>query len=299
MKYITTFGTQAAYEAVKDGLITPNVSLITENNKVEYKPYVPPIHVTSVSLNKNALNLNVGDTDTLVATVLPNDATDKSVTWSTSDSGVATVSSEGVVTAVAVGSATITVTTTDGGFTAQCATEVVDPSGGHPYVEIGGTKWATMNVGASSETEYGNYYQYGKGTAQYASTSGQSDYSGTENPLATSVDTAAQAWGGNWRMPTSAECASLTANTTYERTTINGVYGGKFTDKNDSSKYIFVPAAGYYLSGSLNYVGSYGCIWSSTPNGSGNAYHLDVYSGGEYIIDDNRLYGLSVRPVIG
>ena len=46
-----------------------------------------------------------------------------------------------------------------------------DTYNGHQYVDLGlpsGTKWATMNVGASSETDYGNYYQYGKGASQYA-----------------------------------------------------------------------------------------------------------------------------------
>ena len=76
---------------------------------------------------------------------------------------------------------------------------------GHTYIDLGlpsGTLWATMNVGASSETDYGNYYQYGKGASQYAATSSDSNYDGIENPLATIADTAAQVWGGDWHMPT-------------------------------------------------------------------------------------------------
>jgi len=65
-----------------------------------------------------------------------------------------------------------------------------------------GTLWATMNVGASSESEYGNYYQYGKGADDYSITSSQPSYSGTEIPLDLSVDTARQVWGGDWHMPT-------------------------------------------------------------------------------------------------
>lgn len=178
----------------------------------------------------------------------------------------------------------------------------VPPTPSHDYVEIGGVKWATMNVGASSETDYGNYYQYGKGSAQYAATSGDSDYSGTENPLAASADTAAQEWGDGWRMPTQAELQSLTANTNYTwETNFNGsgVNGGKFTDKNDSSKYIFIPGAGYYYDGSLNDVGNYGSVWSSTPVGGSKAYHLGFYSGRKGVDYVIYKYGYSVRPVLG
>ena len=85
------------------------------------------VHVTGITLNKVSTQINKGVTELLVATVSPNDATDKSVTWSTSDSSVATVSNDGLVTAVGCGQATITVTTTDGGYTAKCETSVVNP----------------------------------------------------------------------------------------------------------------------------------------------------------------------------
>ena len=81
------------------------------------------IPVTAVSLNKSTASLFTGKSETLIATVSPADATDSSVSWSTSDSGVATVAG-GVVTAVAPGSATITVTTTDGSFTDTCSITV-------------------------------------------------------------------------------------------------------------------------------------------------------------------------------
>ena len=85
----------------------------------------PVVHVTGVTLDKNSITLNVNETDTLAATILPNDAADKSVTWSSSNPSVATVDSNGIVTAVAAGNATITVTTVDGGLTAQCAVTVI------------------------------------------------------------------------------------------------------------------------------------------------------------------------------
>ena len=86
------------------------------------------VRVRSVSLNKTSIELPIGDKETLFATVLPSDATNQSVTWSSSNTSVATVSSSGVVTAKAIGSATITVKTNDGGKTATCSVSVIDIS---------------------------------------------------------------------------------------------------------------------------------------------------------------------------
>ena len=87
------------------------------------------VAVTGVTLLPTTATLTLGETETvtLTATVLPGDATDKSVTWSSSNEAVATVA-DGVVTAVAAGEATITVTTTDGAKTATCAVTVAAPA---------------------------------------------------------------------------------------------------------------------------------------------------------------------------
>ena len=82
-----------------------------------------PVAVTSVKLSKSKKSLNIGDTFTLTATVKPNNATDKSVTWSSSDTSVATVDENGVVTAVAEGTATITATASNG-VEASCTVTV-------------------------------------------------------------------------------------------------------------------------------------------------------------------------------
>ena len=181
-------------------------------------------------------------------------------------------------------------------------TETTDPTNGHAYVDLGlpsGTKWATMNVGATSETDYGNYYQYGKGAAQYAATSGDSNYSGTEDPLATSADTAAQVWGGSWHMPTRAQMQELTANTTYEWVTNykgSGINGGTFTATNGAV--LFIPAAGFWSNGSQDSVGNYGGYWGSSPNGGGSAYGLSLYNGGKGVRSNIRENGFSVRGVL-
>lgn len=82
------------------------------------------IDVTGVGVAPATASLVEGATLPLTATVVPANATDKSVSWSSSASGIASVDDDGVVTAEAEGTATITVTTTDGSFTDTCAVTV-------------------------------------------------------------------------------------------------------------------------------------------------------------------------------
>ena len=86
----------------------------------------PVSPVTGVSLNQSSLLLPVGGSKTLTAAVMPDHATNKGVTWKSSDAAIATVDSAGRVTGVKAGMATITATTADGGKTASCDVTVVD-----------------------------------------------------------------------------------------------------------------------------------------------------------------------------
>ena len=185
--------------------------------------------------------------------------------------------------------------------------EKTDPYNGHEYVDLGlpsGTKWATMNVGATTMYQYGNYYQYGRGADRYQITSGDSEYEGVENPLAESADTASQVWGGEWHTPTKAQFEELTANTTYSFTTMNGTNGAKFTASNGN--YIFLPAAGRYSYGRRDSAGSYGCYWSSTPSNNPytSVYAWDLFFSqtyDNYGVSDSCRYqnGVSIRGVVG
>ena len=78
------------------------------------------VSVTGISLSPKTLTLLKGESQKLNVTITPQNATDTTVTWKTSDPSIATVSTSGVVTAVGAGSATITVTSTDGQFSASC-----------------------------------------------------------------------------------------------------------------------------------------------------------------------------------
>jgi uncharacterized protein YjdB len=96
--------------------------------RLDYALFVD-VHVTGVTLNKSTDTINAGGTDTLVATVQPSDATNKTVAWSSDDTNIATVDSTGLVTAVAKGArpANIFAITADGAFAANCAVTVQVP----------------------------------------------------------------------------------------------------------------------------------------------------------------------------
>ena len=95
---------------------------------------IDKVDVEKVELNKNTLTLDIGDEETLTATVTPDNADDKTVSWTSSDPSVATVDDSGKVTAVAVGTATITATAD--GQSATCNVTVNDPNGEHVKVDV-------------------------------------------------------------------------------------------------------------------------------------------------------------------
>lgn len=171
----------------------------------------------------------------------------------------------------------------------------------HDYVEIGGTKWATMNIGANSVTDYGLYFQWGDisgyTTNQVGSGSGQkyfgwpdykygngedidsgsgsgsggqiTKYNDIDNKLALDIedDAVTAAWSGNWRMPTREEFTVLgnTVNTVWTADYQgSGISGLICTDETDSTKTLFFPAAGCCYNGSVSDVGSFGRYWSSS-----------------------------------
>ncbi|MCQ2801860.1 MAG: Ig-like domain-containing protein, partial [Bacilli bacterium] len=109
---------------VKEGVAT--ITVINEDSGLSATCVVTvsKIDVESVAINKETLDLVVGNNETLVATVSPDNATYKDVTWSSSDTSVAKVDANGKVTAVAPGTATITVKTNDGEKVATCTVTV-------------------------------------------------------------------------------------------------------------------------------------------------------------------------------
>lgn len=110
--------------AVAEG--TATVTVATEDGELmaECKVIVR-IPVQSVSLDKTTLQLPIGEKYLFTATIVPENATNSKMTWTSSDDEVVTVTDEGEITAIKAGAATITVTTEDGGKTAECAVEAI------------------------------------------------------------------------------------------------------------------------------------------------------------------------------
>ena len=127
---VATVDTSGKVTAKAAGTATITVTTVDGSKKATCNVTVNAanVPVTGVTLNKTSLTLTVGGNETLSATVNPSNATNKGVTWSSSNTGVATVDSNGKVTAKAKGSATITVTTEDGHKTATCSVNVNEPA---------------------------------------------------------------------------------------------------------------------------------------------------------------------------
>jgi hypothetical protein len=284
----------------------------------------PDVPVESVSLDKMSVDVAVGKQVTLTATIIPENATDKSVIWASSDEAIVSVSSTGVVTGVAIGSASITVRTVEGGKTATCSVFVKKVIVSEA-IDLGlpsGVKWASFNLGASRPEEYGDYYAWGEIEPYYSSLSplvwkpGKTGYSwitykwGHNNEemikycfadgkffLDSEDDAAYMALEGNWRMPTDAEWTELRENCTWTWTTQNGITGRLVTGNNGNS--IFLPASGYRESGHFFAGPTVGYYWSSSLSTSDtstawgvkfNSYSVSGYSA-------SRFFGYTVRPV--
>ena len=170
---------------------------------------------------------------------------------------------------------------------------------GHEWVDLGlSVKWATCNVGASTPSEYGNYYAWGETrTKSTYTTENCQTYKKSMGDIAgrSQYDAARANWGGSWRMPTNAEFQELIDQCTWKKSSQGGRSGYKITSKNGNS--IFLPAAGERDGSSLDYAGKLGYYWSSTPDESAaqGAYRLS--SGHRCVIWSGRESGRSVRPV--
>lgn len=199
---------------------------------------------------------------------------------------------------------------------------------GYDYVDLGlpsSTLWAAMNVGASKPSDYGLYFQWGD-TAGYTKDQigigygkkmfelDGSDYKWRIVPNCTKYttdgattleledDAAHVNMSGDWHMPTPKQIRELLVNATSTWTTLDGVNGRLFTSKKDSSKSIFIPAAGSTWGGSVHNSEGSGNVWSSALNSYivGYGRSLGFNSRGAILGGSGkRCLGFSVRGVIG
>ena len=177
-----------------------------------------------------------------------------------------------------------------------------NPFNNHEYVDLGlpsGTLWATMNVGATSEGELGDYYKFGETTVYDGTDYNTSAYDLAED-LSLENDAANVNWSGDWHIPTRSQWNELISNTThtyisdYNSSGINVI---KFAKTNDSSTFIILPAGGSYTDGEqTNPDTAY--YWSNTQYYK-SAYYAVFTQNSYFHIDWKTAYGhgFQVRPV--
>ena len=235
----------------------------------------PDIEVTGLNLTPSTAGTEVGKTVQLYASVTPPDATDQTVTWSSSDKSIASVSNSGLVTGVAKGKATISASA--GGFTQTCEVTVksAKPAGA---VDLGlSVFWAEKNLGAAHSYDAGDHYAWGETTPKTSydpsnckiwntTTNTWVDRYQKSGTLLKQDDAAAYKLGGNWRIPTVDEFEELRDNCTLALTKVSGKWGIMFTSKINGNT-LFIPNAGYYNSNEYHYVNEEGgtiYYWTAT-----------------------------------
>lgn len=184
----------------------------------------------------------------------------------------------------------------------------------HAYVDLGlpsGTKWATMNVGAISIVEYGDYFAWGEinHKIKYLSDNykwhdNQSDliikYCNDGKTILESVDDAAKInWGGKWTTPSKEQVDELIKYTTYNRVIVNGVVGYTVCS-NINNNCIFIPAAGK-CSSKVNYSKTSARYWCSDYRDSPScltSYYWTINGNTYAVPTESRYVGLSIRPVM-
>ena len=182
--------------------------------------------------------------------------------------------------------------------------QTTDTLNGHDWVDLGlpsGLKWATCNVGASSPSDYGDYYAWGEISTKSSYDVNNSttcdkkigDIAG--NPT---YDVARAEWRGSWRLPTDKECQELLDNCTWEWTIQDGHKGYKVTSKKNGNS-LFLPAAGWRYGTSSGSQGLGGYYWSATPDESYTSHARALGFNKDYCSEEwgGRNDGRSVRPV--
>jgi len=186
-----------------------------------------------------------------------------------------------------------------------------------------GTLWAKCNVGAETETDYGQYFQWGDtqgytadqvGTGDgqkpfletdykwWESGIGNTKYNSTDGKTVLDIedDAAHINMGGEWRIPTFDDFSELINETTQEITTKDGRIGMLFISKSNSNNTMFVPLGGYVINGELTDIDVY-CNLSSSEIDSRNNLNYFFYGGdGELgMVAEMRWFGYSIRGVVG
>ncbi len=194
--------------------------------------------------------------------------------------------------------------------------QAIQEINGHAYVDMGnGLKWATMNVGASSPEDHGDYFAWGETAMKeyycwetyFDNPRGDgitfSKYATNKKTVLEPVDDAAnQNWGGSWRVPTNEEWVVLRNKDFFDWNWDDTKKGYTVTSRIEGfeGNWIFLPANGVWDDSRLLDVGTRGYYWSSSidvTTSSNYAYYSFFNSTAPAYGSCYRYYGLSIRPV--
>ena len=152
-KAVATVDGSGNVQGLKAGTATITATAEGKSGKCAVTVKEKTVNVTEVSLDNQELTLTEGENETLKATVKPDNATNKKVTWKSDNADIASVDKSGKVTALKAGEATVTVTTEDGGKTAIC--KVTVKSKNVPVTGVEVNPWAvTLSVGGTTKLSY-------------------------------------------------------------------------------------------------------------------------------------------------
>ena len=179
--------------------------------------------------------------------------------------------------------------------------EIVFPLGEIPplkAIDLGlSVKWASFNMGATSETESGGLYYWGDGDGI-----GGDNYAAprVDNICGTQYDIARTKWGSTWRLPSAQEHRDLIFNCTWRRATVNGVYGMRITGRNGNS--IFLPPTGYRVASSSKSELENGYYWVGEKHDNYDGYlsYVFYFNSTSYYYNggwNNNIAKLAIRPV--
>ena len=178
---------------------------------------------------------------------------------------------------------------------------------GYEYVDLGlpsGLKWATCNVGASSQYEVGDYFAWGElKSKERFGMDNCPTYGVPMEDISGNVefDVAAFAWGSTWRMPTEAEFMELRDNCKLEWTMIDNNTRGCFLTGPNGNQ-IYLPSGGFMTESSVDFAEDEAAYWTSTPDTftSDQGYSTFVYFYSNNFCNRgwmSRYVGMLVRPV--
>jgi len=296
---VATVSSSGVVTGVAVGTATITVTTVDGGRTASCEMTIVPVAVTGVTLSQTSASLTAGATRTLTATIAPADATNKAVTWTSSNTAVATVNSSGLVVAVSMGMSTITATTQDGSKTATC---LVVTDG-----------WITTNFGTASFATNQTWIVLGSQTwsdvVQTSTCSGKTTFNGNNSDCRFNPDYKGDLFSwhavntyktqlcpSGWRVPTRQDYIDLdkalggTGNNGQNNPTIRDRYlnnwGGAYGGRCDAS-------------GSMESQGTSAFYWSQSWDGSVYGYNMGFNTNGD-LVPQGSYYayaGMSLRCV--